>query len=297
VVNPRKYRDGDFAEGLYLVLMGLFKKVVIADNLAVIVNAIFAEKPGELTGTECLVGVYAFALQIYGDFSGYSSIARGLAKWMGFDLMVNFRQPYLAISPSDFWRRWHISLSTWLRDYLYIPLGGNRSKGWKIYRNLMLTMFLGGLWHGAGWPFIAWGVFHGLLLCLFRPFEMRRKKLGDSARKFSRLEYALRALVMFHLVCLGWLMFRAETMGQVWQMAGRILTDFGGSELAAYAFGMILFLAGPVMLLEYWLSRKDDLLRIIKVHWALRAGLYSYLCLMLIVIEPMVKSEFIYFQF
>jgi D-alanyl-lipoteichoic acid acyltransferase DltB (MBOAT superfamily) len=140
LLQPRTPSNSAFAEGFYLVLLGLFKKIVIADNMAPIVNAVFSRDVATLSGAEVLVGVYAFAFQIYGDFSGYTDIARGVAKWLGFDLMLNFRMPYFAVSPSDFWGRWHISLSSWLRDYLYIPLGGNRRRPLLTYRNLMLTM-------------------------------------------------------------------------------------------------------------------------------------------------------------
>src|SRR5439155_447135 len=154
-------------DGLVLVLIGLCKKLVIADNMAAIANTVFFRfsdgQAAGVSGAEALLGVYAFAFQIYGDFSGYSSIARGISKWLGFELVVNFDNPYLAVSPSDFWRRWHISLSSWLRDYLYIALGGNRGGTLLIYRNLILTMLLGGLWHGANWTFIAWGLYHGLI--------------------------------------------------------------------------------------------------------------------------------------
>src|ERR1043165_1234325 len=136
--------------GAWLILLGYFKKVVLADNMAPFTKQLF-EQPQSMHGTEVLFGLYAFAFQIYGDFSGYSDIARGLSNLMGFDLMVNFERPYFAANPADFWRRWHISLSTWLRDYLYIPLGGNRRGTARMYGNLLLTMFLGGLWHGAAW--------------------------------------------------------------------------------------------------------------------------------------------------
>ena len=136
-------------------------------------------------GLEVLVGVYAFAFQIYGDFSGYSSIARGISKWMGFDLVINFHNPYLAVTPSDFWQRWHISLSTWLRDYLYISLGGNRGGRLAEYRNLMLTMLLGGLWHGASWTFVAWGLYHGAILCAYRLAGVR-EAIGRATRAAGR---------------------------------------------------------------------------------------------------------------
>ncbi len=148
IIKPRQLTSDGYIEGLYLVLLGMFKKVVIADNMAIIVNAVFQSPVSQLSGLECLLGVYAFAFQIYGDFSGYSAIARGVSKFLGFDIMVNFNLPYFAQSPQEFWHRWHISLSTWLRDYLYIPLGGNRHGTARTYRNLMVTMVLGGIWHG-----------------------------------------------------------------------------------------------------------------------------------------------------
>jgi D-alanyl-lipoteichoic acid acyltransferase DltB (MBOAT superfamily) len=293
VINPRRRRHDDFTEGLFLVMIGLFKKIVIADNLAIIVNGIFSREAGELSGADCLVGVYAFAFQIYGDFSGYSTIARGLAKWMGFDLMTNFHMPYLARTPSDFWRRWHISLSTWLRDYLYVPLGGNRNGRWRTYRNLMLTMLLGGLWHGAGWTFVTWGLFHGLILIVYYPFTRRT----ETPRGRSRLRSTLAVAVMFHLACLGWLFFRAQSMSQVWGMLVRMFTDFAPTAFTAYCLTSILFYAGPLMVFEFWQDRTADPMRLTKVHWGYRAAVYSYLAIMIIVFRPMVPSEFIYFQF
>ena len=150
-----------------LFLWGFYKKVVIADNLAPISERVFSD-PANAGPGEIFVGVLAFTFQIYCDFSGYSDMARGTARMLGFDLMLNFNMPYFARTPSEFWARWHISLSTWLRDYLYIPLGGNRLSPLLTYRNLMLTMLLGGLWHGAAWTFVAWGLFHGLILVIYR---------------------------------------------------------------------------------------------------------------------------------
>src|SRR5690606_26510885 len=213
VISPRERTAADLHEGAYLVLSGLFRKVVIADNLAAIANAVFSADPATLTGPEVIVGVYAFAFQIYGDFSGYTDIARGVARWSSYDLKVNFRMPYLSVSPSDFWRRWHVSLSSWLRDYLYIPLCGNRHGTANTYRNLMLTMLLGGLWHGAAWTFVAWGAFHGLILVLYRA-------LAGKEREGRRpLLARLPAMVlMFQLVAVSWLLFRAESIGQAFQM-------------------------------------------------------------------------------
>ncbi len=296
ITSPRRWQGEYFAEGLYHILMGLFKKIVVADNLGVIVNAVFTADPHTLSGTEVLFGTYAFAFQIYGDFSGYSSIAKGVAKWLGFDLMDNFRMPYLAVSPSDFWRRWHISLSSWLRDYLYIPLGGNRHGRVATYRNLMLTMLLGGLWHGAGWTFIAWGGFHGLVLCVYR-LAGAILPARPADRQGSRWRRAVGMFVMFHLVCLGWLLFRAESITQVWAMLAQVFTNFRLTDLSLYILVSAAFYAGPLMLYEYWVERGGDLTRILARPWAARAALYSYLVLMMWYFPPEAARAFIYFQF
>jgi alginate O-acetyltransferase complex protein AlgI len=214
VQSPRRFDRDRFFDGLLLILSGLFRKAVIADNCALLADAAFSGRMGPPSFAVVAIGTYAFAWQIYGDFSGYSDIARGSAQLLGFHFMVNFRQPYLATSLQDFWRRWHISLSTWLRDYLYIPLGGNRDGEARTYRNLMLTMLLGGLWHGANWTFVVWGGIHGAGLSVERFVR----------RLFSRDEQAEPALwtpgawisrvFIFHLVCLAWVFFRAPSIGE-----------------------------------------------------------------------------------
>ena len=181
VQHPRRFDKDAFFDGLMLILSGLFRKCVVADNCAKLADAAFSGRLGEPNVSVVLIGAYAFAWQIYADFSGYSDIARGSAQLLGFHFMVNFRQPYLATSLQDFWRRWHISLSTWLRDYLYIPLGGSREGEAKTYRNLMTTMLLGGLWHGANWTFVVWGGLHGTGLSLERWITGRRKAPEQSS--------------------------------------------------------------------------------------------------------------------
>ena len=289
ISQPRAGSGEDFRVGLYHVLIGLFKKVVVADNLAVFVDAIFSADAATLTGGECLVGVYAFAFQIYADFSGYSSMAQGIARWMGFDLMFNFRMPYFAVNPSDFWRRWHISLSSWLRDYLYIPLGGNRGRPFRVVRNLMLTMLLGGLWHGAGWTFLAWGAFHGALLCAYR---------GRSAEPPpSVARRVFHAIVFFHLVCVGWLLFRADSIGQAGTMLARIATNLRMGGLAWTGIGMIVFFAGPLVLYELWVERQQDMLALLRRSWVARGAVCAYSILMLAVFSAPQHHAFIYFQF
>ena len=293
IVNPRPPRKGAFANGLYLVISGLFAKIVIADNMAFICNGIFAASEDQVGGIDRLVGIYAFAFQIYGDFYGYSAIARGIALWMGIDLMANFRMPYFARSPGEFWKRWHISLSSWLRDYLYIPLGGNRGGPWRTCRNLMITMLLGGLWHGAGWTFVLWGLYQGLLLCAYRPFENHFQQSRPST-----LRRLGETFLFFNLVCLGWLFFRAESLPQVWLFLSEILfTDFTATFLTVYGLGAILYLVGPFLLFEVWLSRRGDLLALTSSPWGWRAAAYLYALFMLLTHQPHRSSEFIYFQF
>jgi D-alanyl-lipoteichoic acid acyltransferase DltB (MBOAT superfamily) len=215
----------DTGRSMHLILGGLFKKVVLADVLATrLVDGVFAD-PGGATGLETLLAVYGYALQIYGDFSGYSDIAIGIALLLGFRFPDNFNQPYRAASLQDFWRRWHISLSTWLRDYLYIGMGGNRRGRGRTYRNLLITMVLGGLWHGAGWTFLIWGLIHGLGLVVARLLRDRR---GAPAPPGS-LGHWLRVVGTFHLVCIGWVFFRAVDLDRALEVFGAL----GGSWTSA----------------------------------------------------------------
>jgi alginate O-acetyltransferase complex protein AlgI len=187
--KSRRIIPEEVANGIWLILMGYVKKVVIADRLAQVVNWGFSQRAPAFADANSWLVLYAFAFQIYGDFSGYSDIARGLAKLMGFELTENFRAPYLVTNPSDFWRNWHISLSTWLRDYLYVPLGGNREGRLKTYRNLMTTMLLGGLWHGAGVAYVFWGLYHGALLACQRAWNdfvgPQLRRLRETRAKYS----------------------------------------------------------------------------------------------------------------
>jgi len=295
IQRPRRHGEGDFAEGLHHVLMGLFTKVVVADNMAGMVDLIFATPAGPLSGAESLVGIYAFAFQIYGDFAGYSFVAMGVAKWLGFDLMYNFRSPYFADTPSDFWARWHISLSSWLRDYLYIPLGGNRAGRGKTVRNLIVTMGLGGLWHGAAWTFVVWGLYHGLLLVVYRALGVRGR--GRAERRRPAWRGAVAVIVMFHLACLGWLLFRAQSMSQVWMMLREMAVDFRVTHLTLYVGAMVLFFVSPLLVYEWWMFRKDDPLALLKVRWPARAAVYAYAAIMLWYFSPKASHEFIYFQF
>jgi len=217
IESPRFPTGGDLHAGLHQAARGFAKKVLVADGLAVYVDAVYAA-PAAYGALDHWLALYAFAFQIYCDFSGYSDIAIGCARMLGYEVPPNFRLPYLACGPADFWRRWHISLSTWLRDYLYIPLGGSRGSAGGTYANLAVTMLLGGLWHGAAWGFVLWGAYHGAWLALHRALCRDRGWL--------RMPRALSRVLTFHGVCLGWVFFRAETWERS-QMVLRGLVDFG----------------------------------------------------------------------
>lgn len=219
--KPYSVSKNEFGHAVFLILCGLTKKIILSDYLALnFVDRVF-DAPGSYTGVENLLAVYGYALQIYGDFSGYTDIAIGIALMLGFKLPVNFNSPYKALSLTDFWRRWHISLSTWLRDYLYIPLGGNRKGKIRTLLNLMITMVLGGLWHGANIRFVIWGSLHGVVLVFEKIFSpIRRKYFGNKLLK------PLMVLLTFHIVCLGWIFFRAQSADHVWQMANRMWYSF-----------------------------------------------------------------------
>ena len=212
--------------GITLMAFGFLKKMFFADNVAPLVNQVFAAPIG-LESFTIILGTMAFAIQIYCDFSGYSDIAIGAATIMGFRIPINFNKPYFSTSPSDFWRRWHISLSSWLRDYLYIPLGGNRKSGARTYLNLMITMFLGGLWHGASWNFVIWGVLHGAYLSIHKAILHRYPRLQDCKFFSTRIGKIISILVMQYLVFLAWIPFRVrETDGMLYSIQKYIFLDF-----------------------------------------------------------------------
>ncbi|MGA2055432.1 MAG: MBOAT family protein [Bradyrhizobium sp.] len=235
------------ARGLAILAAGLFKKVVIADNLAQFVSPVFThlDAGGGVTTSWAWLATLSYTLQIYFDFSGYSDMAIGLALLFGIRLPVNFRSPYKAASIADFWRRWHITLSRFLRDYLYIPLGGNRLGEQRRYLNLMLTMLLGGLWHGAGWNFLIWGGLHGLYLCVNRLWQEGRGLAGPASRLAAILSWS----ITFFAVVIAWVFFRARTLAGAWQMLASLFGVGAGSS--AYASpGVLRLLDLPVLVGE-----------------------------------------------
>ena len=204
----------DVTDGLSLFVVGLFKKVAIANYLALFVDPIYAA-PDRYSGGALAMATFAFAWQIYCDFSGYTDMVRGVARMMGLRLMLNFDHPYLATGLGDFWSRWHISLSTWFRDYVYVPLGGNRIGSYLTYRNLFLTMLISGLWHGASWTFVAWGAIHGTAYVMTRDVER-------SEWYKRRVPVFIKRLAVFCFVCFTWIFFRADSMADAWLIITKI---------------------------------------------------------------------------
>ena len=309
ITRPNVITPEGFYSGFYLICWGLFKKVVISDNIVRISDAVFGTMPlVPHGGGTALIGVYAFAIQIYCDFSGYTDVARGAARCMGFELIRNFNLPYFAVNPSDFWRRWHISLSTWLRDYLYIPLGGNRKGPIRTYFNLMATMVLGGLWHGAAWTYILWGFYHGLLLCLHRALKPLLDRFINPASAAGELAWRIvRIVVMFHLTCAGWLLFRATSVKQIVQFVKAIIGDWNKALGLSLRIDpaivtpvlMHIFLASAallllVQLLQYW---KKDSYIVFRLPTPARAVVYASFLLAFLVFGEFGGKPFIYFQF
>jgi alginate O-acetyltransferase complex protein AlgI len=300
-LQPRRFSTQQFGDGLALVFWGLFMKVFVADNLAPFVDRQFAA--GGVSGFGALLGVYAFAFQIYCDFAGYSNVARGCAKLLGLELMVNFRFPYISLDPSEFWRRWHISLSTWLRDYLYIPLGGNRTGVAETYRNLALTMLLGGLWHGATWLFVLWGAYQGALLIghrFVRELSLRPLVAATEGRPHRPDRWSVPSLVkmvvMFHLVCVGWLIFRGQSVAQITDMLVAILTMRGTVDLALAVplLGVVL----PLLAVEALQIRsgREEIHRLPAFPLPVKSAALAVLTYLL-VFHGASAQAFIYFQF
>ena len=280
ILNERKFILKNILRGTSLIIYGFFMKIIVADNLSLISNSVFSNEDLENTSLEVLVGIYAFAFQIYGDFNGYSSIAIGTAYLFGFNLMTNFKLPYFSESPSDFWKRWHVSLSSWLRDYLYISLGGNRYGTLLTYRNLMLTMVLGGLWHGAAWNFVFWGVFHGFILCIYKLI---------SIKNFIKSKI-FRVLIMFHLTCISWVLFRCESINHIFHIFQKLLSNFSISDHGIGSMALLLFFTLPLLIFELLMYNKID-------NKKINFTFFLYIILMLLFFSPITSNEFIYFQF
>src|SRR5262245_41521127 len=294
--TPRDPRRVDTSRAFYLIATGLFKKVVIANYLATnIVDPVFGA-PVQHSSLETWVGVYAYAVQIYADFSGYTDMAIGLALLLGFKFPQNFDSPYTAISIQDFWRRWHMTLSRWLRDYVYIPLGGNRKGDGGTYLNLMATMLIGGLWHGAGWSFVIWGGLHGTYLAVGR-YRREHGLTSDAATGWSLW---WKRIITFNLVCFAWIFFRAGSengLSTAWDIIARLFDNWGAASPLVTGGVMLAIVAGiasqylPARIpqaIMAWFSRRQVAVQIVVLAFALMVSR---------TMGPQGVAPFIYFQF
>ena len=293
LASPRRAEDFAFGENMLLILGGLLKKMVIANYLAVkFVDPVFTD-PTQFSRFDLVMAVYAYAIQIYADFSAYTDIAIGVAALMGYRFPQNFNQPYRALGIGDFWRRWHMTLSAWLRDYLYIPLGGNRGGKLMTARNLLLTMLLGGLWHGANWTFLIWGALHGAALIVDHSYR-RSALYARIGRKPWAV--ALDWAITFHFVCFCWLFFRAPSLDGALQYLAGVVTDNGAVStmpavvwplLAAGAFTQFIPPDSRLRLGE-WLDARGQVAQVAFGALALYV---------IVVMAPSASAPFIYFQF
>jgi len=293
------YEQG--VDGMRQILWGLFKKIVVADNCAMYVDQVWSTYDTQ-SGSTLLLAAILFTFQIYGDFSGYSDIAIGTAKLFGIKLMRNFNNPYFSRDIAEFWRRWHISLTTWFRDYVYIPLGGSRVSKAKIVRNTFVIFLLSGFWHGANWTFIAWGAYHAVLFLPLILLGMNRKYTNQVAegRWVPTWKELGQILLTFILVVIGWIIFRAETITQAWDIFGNICSSslLSVPYLKTRAFYLPLFASIAFMLLIEWLNRdyQHGLARLTKRPWV-NVLFYYALIVVMYWLSVSGNVQFIYFQF
>ena len=301
IASPRKLSLNKFYEGSYLIFWGLFQKIVVADNLADIANSVFNGGP-PYNGLKVLIALYAFAFQIYCDFSGYSNIARGLGSYMGFNIMVNFNLPYFATNPQDFWQRWHISLSNWFRDYLYYPIA-LRMRKWGVWSSvfaLMVTFILCGLWHGASWKFIIWGAYQGMLLIAYKFLEPFLKNIPSPKHSFvEKIWFSIRVIFFFHLTCLGWLIFRGQSLSQIFSMLYSLIFEFNSTRIIfpEYFFLKTVFFSWLLIVVQLYQYRRKDVMVVFRSNFWIRTIFYFTLFLLIILFGDYSEKEFIYFQF
>jgi D-alanyl-lipoteichoic acid acyltransferase DltB (MBOAT superfamily) len=273
----------DVSDGISLFVTGLFKKAVMADFLAVYVDRVYGS-PDSYGSAALLFATYAFAWQIYFDFSGYTDMARGTARIMGIKLMLNFNNPYTAVDIGDFWRRWHISLSSWFKDYVYIPLGGNKTVKYRIWWNIFLTMLISGFWHGAAWTYVIWGALNGL----GRLLSLRIEKTEFYVRKTPKI---VKQLLVFHFICLTWIFFRAASLGDAMTIIKRIFSFAGGDPRIPVALVLL-----TVAVWCYQLVFSSSLGQILERR-VCRVGAAALALILVIALSSPVQKQFIYFQF
>ena len=275
-----------FSEGLFLIVWGLIQKLCIADNAAIAANAFLSGSPE----SHLITGGLALSLQILADFSGYSDIAKGLGALLGFDLSWNFKLPYFADTPSEFWRRWHITLSQWFLSYVYIPLGGNRRGRLMTARNLLVTMMLVGLWHGARWTFVLWGAYHGVLLILYKTGE--EAGLGNSTLMRILRATGLSTVIFFVFVTIGWMLFQSESLGQLASALSVASWNLADPLLAAVAVLWLPFIA--MQLFQY---RRGELLAFARLPLAPQLLFYALAWFAILYLPPLHPQQFVYVQF
>jgi alginate O-acetyltransferase complex protein AlgI len=295
--RPRNPRRIDFSRATWLILGGLFKKVVISSYVATtIVDPVFAD-PGRHAALEVLLAIYGYAVVIYADFSGYTDIAIGIAMLLGYRFPENFNNPYIARSLQDFWRRWHITLSRWLRDYLYIPLGGSKKGGVRTYVNIFITMILGGLWHGAAWTFVVWGALHGTGQAVGHFRRSRRIAAGMSPQANDPGAIARQRIVTFHIVCLGWVFFRADSIASALDVLARLVT--GWAEPAALVSLLLIAVIGGMIGLQWLPGRVSGRVQVAfsRMAPALQGAFLALALFVITTLGPQGVAPFIYFQF
>ena len=304
--EKHSFNKDNFVFGLKRMLWGFFKKIVIADNLAVIVNLVYGN-PSDFSGTALIIATFFFAFQIYCDFSGYCDIALGAAQIMGFRMMENFRRPYLARSIPDFWRRWHISLSTWFRDYVYISLGGSKVSIPRWYLNLFLVFMISGLWHGANWTFVIWGALHGVYMIVYVSYDSLMKRVPSVnsfllRKEFRMLSVILSTMLTFILASFAWIFFRAQSLSDAWIIITRMFSGLS-LDLASQGLGMgwlglmfYLSLIGLLMFVQS-LQEKNIDVYLTKKPVALQWLVFFTLGTTILLFGVFETTSFIYFQF
>lgn len=288
--------------GLAYLALGLFKKIVLADYISAYADSFFNRGPA-LSGGEVWIAAYLFAFQIYFDFSAYSEMAIGVGHLFGITLDMNFKTPYLSHNATEFWRRWHITLSNWIRDYIYIPLGGSRSGEARQMANLFLAMAISGLWHGAAWTFVAWGMFHGFLLIGHKLYSKLTAGLGLSSLRENRFYSYLSIFIFFHLTCIGWVFFRAKGMGNSLNMVFKMLTV--NPQVFLADTGLLKYLIFIVLLfglhiVEYFIREKHSQVALFWYRYfpaPMRGLAYTMFIVILIFFMQNEQNSFIYFQF
>ncbi len=300
IAKSRRVTLALFLEGAHLIFYGMFLKIFIADNLAKIVEPIF--NPSALpSGAEVLFASYAFCLQVFCDFGGYSHIARGLGKLMGFETIINFRQPFFVTNPQDFWNQWHMSLSHWIRDYVYFPVFialKNISGNVRVYITILITMTIMGFWHGAAWKYIYWGIYNGSVLLIYMGFRGKfRSPVLFSSPWISKAFLFIRIVIMFHVTMLGFLIFRSAGFIHIGLLTQNLFFNFDLNENALGLLQKLVVFSIPLLLVQLGEWRTNDELFLYRQHWILKIFSYALMTYLMLGFGVMTAEQFIYYQF